>query len=137
MVLEVEILDMIQRHCTLVRNRGGKATNLGQLLAEYYPLGAPTMERQAWEQFGADFLEEIQMLLKEKPRPWTKHKLNLLAEYPDQFTLNTPTTWAALTLLGYQLTDRTMRNYAKQLGPNYTLQDAINRIENKGRHTTS
>lgn len=86
-VLEAEILDMIQRHCALVRKRGGKAANLGGLLKELYPIGAPNPERQAWESFGADFLEEIQQLLKEKPRPWTKHKLDLIAEYPDRFNL--------------------------------------------------
>lgn len=136
-VLEVEILDMIQRHCAIVRARGGKATNLGGLLKELYPIGAPNPERQAWESFGSDFLEEIQQLLKEKPRPITQHKIDMLKEYPNQFTLNTPTTWAALTLLGYNIADRTMRNYAKDLGPNYTLAQAINRVENKGRHTTS
>ena len=87
---------MINRHCAIVRNRGSKARDLGGLLAEYYPLGAPAPERQAWEQFGSDFLEEIEMLLKERPRPWTQHKLDLIAEHPDSFNLTQAQTLIVL-----------------------------------------
>lgn len=108
LVLEAEILDMIQRHCALVRKRGGTATNLGQLLAEYYPLGAPQPERNAWEQFGSEFLDEMQELLKEKPTAWTKHKLDFIAEFPQHFNLTQAQTLIVCAGLDIPLKQQTL-----------------------------
>lgn len=112
-VLEIEILDMIKRHCLAVRRRGGKANNLGGLLKEFYPHGAPQPERQAWETYGADFLEEIDMLLGNKPRPWTQHKLDLLAEYPERFNFTQAQTLIVLAGIGIDMPQQTLQSRVK------------------------
>lgn len=108
LVLETETTDLVSRHAQLHRKRGGTATTLGQLIHENYPANAPIPERQAWEQFGSDILEEVESLLELRPRPWTQHKLDLLAEYPEQFQLTQTQTLIALAMLGKPMNDHTV-----------------------------
>lgn len=110
LVLEIEITDLVSRHAQLHRKRGGTATTLHQLIHENYPANAPIPERQAWEQFGSDILEEIESLLQLRPHPWTQHKLDLLAEYPERFNLNQAQTLIALAALGQKMPQQTLQS---------------------------
>lgn len=110
LVLEIEITDRVDTHLRFNRKRGGKATTLTELIHEHYPETAPTPEQHVWETAGSDFLEEIESLLGHKPRPWTQHKLDLLAEYPDRFQLTQAQTLIALAALDRYMPRKTLES---------------------------
>lgn len=108
LVLEIEIEDFVNRHCQGARMRGQEVYNIEDLLSINFPENQPTNVQQSWWTNGTDFLEEIQSLLGHKPRPWTQHKLDLLAEYPDRFQLTQAQTLIALAALGQPMNQPTL-----------------------------
>ena len=108
LVLEIEIEDFVNRHCHGARMRGQEVYNIEDLLSIDFPENQPPNVQQSWWTNGADFLEEIESLLGHKPRPWTQHKLDLLAEYPDRFQLTQAQTLIALAALGQPMNKQTL-----------------------------
>lgn len=137
-VLEKEILDTISIHCGF----HGTARNLEELLNTNYPQGQPEPITTAWNNLGADFLEELHILAKGETH-YTQRRKDYLYENPDQFKLNLYQINQALAVLGYDTKYDTIKKWAKrghltQTGEGtYSLTDAIIRHEMNTHGITS